>query len=71
MFKTDLPGDRFKMAVFGCRLLVLDKLKEKMTPIEIIQFAVKGASLKDHKGRVERHIKMIFSRMIYHSIKIL
>ena len=42
-----------------------------MTPIEIIQFAVKGASLKDRIGRVERHIKMIFSRIIHHSIKIL
>ena len=25
MFKTDLSGDRFKMAVLGCRSLVLDK----------------------------------------------
>ena len=23
MFKTDLPGDRFEMAVLGCRSLVL------------------------------------------------
>ena len=32
-------------------------------------FKVKYASLKDHsdmKGRVGRHIKMIFSRMIHH-----
>ena len=34
-------------------------------------FAVKGASLKDHIGRVRGHIKMIFSRMIHHSIKVL
>ena len=34
-------------------------------------FVVKGASLKDHIGRVGRHIKMIFSRMIHHSIKVL
>ena len=34
-------------------------------------FAVKGTSLKDHIRRVERHIKMMFSRMIHHSIKVL
>ena len=34
-------------------------------------FAVTGASLKDHVGIVERSIKTIFSRMIYHSIKVL
>ena len=34
-------------------------------------FAVTGASLKDHIGRVERHIKMIFSRIIHRSIKVL
>ena len=34
-------------------------------------FAVKGASLKDHMGRVDRHIKTTFSRMIHHSIKVL
>ena len=33
-------------------------------------FAVEGASLKDHIG-VKRHIKTIFSRMIHHSIKAL
>ena len=27
--------------------------------------------MKDHIGRVERHIKMIFSRIICHSIKVL
>ena len=35
------------------------------------QFAVKGVSLKDHIGRVERSIKTIFSRMIQHRIKVL
>ena len=40
-----------------------------MMPIEI--FAVEGASLKDHIGKVERRIKTIFSRMIHHSIKVL
>ena len=37
-------------------------------------FKVKYTSLKDHtdmKGRVGRHIKMIFSRMIHHNIKVL
>ena len=34
-------------------------------------FAVKGASLKDHIGRVERSIKTMFSRMIHHRIKVL
>ena len=33
--------------------------------------AIKGASLKDHIERVETYIKTIFSRMIYHSIKVL
>ena len=33
-------------------------------------FVVNDASLKDHIGRVERRIKMISSRMIYHSIKV-
>ena len=33
-------------------------------------YAVKGASLKDHIGRVGRSITMIFSRMIHHSIKV-
>ena len=34
-------------------------------------FVVKGASLKDYIGRVERNIKTISSWMIYHSIKVL
>ena len=34
-------------------------------------FVVKDASLKDHIGRVGRHITMIFSRMILHNIKVL
>ena len=34
-------------------------------------FMVRGASLKDHMGRVGKHIEMIFSRMIYHNIKVL
>ena len=47
-----------------------NKSKEKNTmPIE--NFAVKDVSLKDHIGRVERHIKTIFSRMIHHRIKVL
>ena len=38
-----------------------------------INFAVKGASLKDHIGRVgiQRHIKMILSRIAHHSITVL
>ena len=36
-----------------------------------INYAVKGPSLKDHIRRVGRGIKMIFSRMIHHSIKVL
>ena len=32
---------------------------------------VEGASLKDHIGRVEKSIKMIFSRMIHHRIEVL
>ena len=47
-----------------------NKLEEKTTPIETI-FPVRGMSLKDHIGRVERHIKTIFSRMIHYSIKVL
>ena len=34
-------------------------------------FVVKGASLKDNIGRVREGIKMIFSRMIHYSIKVL
>ena len=29
-------------------------------------FMVRGTSLRDHMGRVGKHIEMIFSRMIYH-----
>ena len=36
-----------------------------------INFVVKGASLKDHIGRVGRHIKMIFSRIVHHSTTVL
>ena len=36
-----------------------------------INFTVKGLSLKDHIRRVGTRIKMIFSRMIHHSIKVL
>ena len=34
-------------------------------------FVVKNASLKDHIGRVERRIKMLFSRMIHHNREVL
>ena len=34
-------------------------------------FMVRGTSLKDHMGRVGKRIEMIFSRMIYHNIKVL
>ena len=34
-------------------------------------FSLEGGSLKDHIRRVGRRIKMIFSRMIHHSIKVL
>ena len=34
-------------------------------------FMVRSMSLKDHMGRVQKRIKMIFSRMIYHNIKVL
>ena len=44
---------------------------ERKTDAYWSNFAVKGASLKDHMGRVERHIKMIFSRMIHYIIKVL
>ena len=47
-----------------------NKLKEKYDAYRN-DFAVKGENLKDHIGRVERHIKTIFSRIIHHSIKVL
>ena len=47
-----------------------EELEEK-NDAYLNNFAVKGASLKDYIGRVERHIKMIFSWMIYHSKKVL
>ena len=34
-------------------------------------FMVRGTSLKDHIGRAGKRIEMIFSRMIYHNIKVL
>ena len=34
-------------------------------------FVVKDVSLKGHIGRVGRHIKMIFSKMFHHNIKVL
>ena len=34
-------------------------------------FMVKDVSLKGHIGRVGRHIKMIFSKMFHHNIKVL
>ena len=34
-------------------------------------FALKGTSLKDHIRRVGKRIKMVFSKMIQHSIKVL
>ena len=34
-------------------------------------FVVTGVSLKDHMVRVKGQIKMIFSRMIQHNIKVL
>ena len=34
-------------------------------------FMVRSTSLKDHMGRVQKRIEMIFSRMIYHNIKVL
>ena len=34
-------------------------------------FMVRGTSLKDHMERVGKHIEIIFSRMIYHNIKVL
>ena len=36
-----------------------------------LNFMVKGVSFKDQMGRMTRHIKMILSRMIHHSIKVL
>ena len=53
-----------------CKENKLEELEEKMMPIEN-NFAVKGTSLKDHIRRVGILIKMIFSRMIHHSIKVL
>ena len=34
-------------------------------------FIVRDTSLKDHMERVGKRIEMIFSRMIYHNIKVL
>ena len=53
-----------------------NKLEELELELEkndayLINFAFEGPSLKDHIRRVGRRIKMIFSRMIHHSIKVL
>ena len=47
-----------------------NKLEEKTNTYQT-NLAVKGASLKGHIRRVERHIMMILSRIIHHSIKLL
>ena len=39
-------------------------------PIESF-FSIKDPSLKDHIRRVGRRMKMIFSKMIHHSMKVL
>ena len=52
-----------------CEENKLEELEEKNAYWN--NFAVKGTSLKDHIRRVGRRIKMIFSRMIHHSIKVL
>ena len=46
---------------------------EKMTVKDAYwnNFVVKDVSLKDHIRRVGRCIKMIFSRMIHHTIQVL
>ena len=43
---------------------------EEITNAYWNNFVVKGASLKDHKRRVGRCIKMILLRMIHHSMKL-
>ena len=47
------------------------ELEEKINDAYWNNFAVKGTSLKDYIGRVEKSIKTIFSRMIHHRIKVL
>ena len=54
-----------------CEENKLKELKLEKNDTFWINFAVKGPSLKDHIRRVERGIKIIFSRMIHHSIKVL
>ena len=52
--------------------MVCEENIEKMTVKDAYwkNFVVKDASLKDHIGRVGRRIKMLFSRMIHHSIEV-
>ena len=38
LFRIDLPGDRFKMAVLGCRSLVLVRNYNSNTKIEIFGY---------------------------------
>ena len=58
-----------KMQAYA-RVCEENKLEEKkLCPLK--DFAVRGTSLKDYIGRVERHIMMMFPRMIHHRIKVL
>ena len=54
-----------------CKENILEVLFRRKNDTYRNNFAVNGTSLKDHIRRVGRHIKIIFSRLIDHNIKIL
>ena len=70
MKETSIMGNLNCKMQAHVRVCEENKLEEKNNSFWN-NFAVKSASLMDHIGRVERCIKMMFSRMIYHSINAL
>ena len=69
---STLDNKNYKMQAYA-RVCEENKLELELEKNDTYwnSFAVEGASLKDHIGRVERRIMTIFSRMIHHSIKVL
>ena len=55
----------------NCKMQAHAKLCEENIELEVEEKTTIETILKDHKRRVERHIKTMLSRMIHHSIKVL
>ena len=55
----------------GCAKKIKGIIRIRKNDADRNNFMVRGTSLKDHIGRVRKRNEMIFSRMIYHNIKVL